>query len=352
MSRALRLDKGRLREWVAALQKSATVIAPVPLHGADVAFQPIKSADEITLEYDNPQDSPKRFLFPQSEDLLRYHRNGGYQVEPTYDEEKRVIFGIRCCDVSAIRFFDLTLGVEDLPDAYYARRRANTGLVAFACNAPCKECFCVCANTGPSLPSGGGYDIQLTDLGGAYLLVEVDTPKGEELVAAAPQLFSPASADDLAQRDALDQAAEKRFPRDPRLYFSASSRKVSVDAVEEELWRRMAQWCVTCGGCTNICPTCYCFNVTDAQMNGAGVRTRRWDSCQFPGLTREASGHNPRPEQLHRLRRRIFHKISYQYVARDGMQGCVGCGRCVRVCPGIRLGIPEVGEAIRRAEWK
>ncbi len=352
MSQALRLDKGRWREWLAALRRSAAVVAPVRLHDRDVAFERISSPDEVTLDFANTQDSPKRFLFPQVEPMLRYQRNGAYQVTPIYDEERRVLFGIRCCDVSAVRFFDLALGVQELPDTYYMLRRANTSLIALSCHEPCGECFCICANTGPFLPPGGGYDIQLTDLGGDHYLAEVDTERGEALVEAAPDLFVSASEDDVNRRRALEEASRKRFPSEPRLYFAASSRKVSLDTVEEDLWRRMAQWCVACGGCTHICPTCYCFNVTDEQRDGGGVRSRRWDSCQYAGLTREASGHNPRPEQLHRLKRRIFHKISYQYVARDGMQGCVGCGRCTRICPGIRLGIPEVGEAIRRAEWK
>ncbi|UCH34318.1 MAG: 4Fe-4S dicluster domain-containing protein [Armatimonadota bacterium] len=352
MSRALKLQKSRWPEWVAALQRTAAVIAPVRLHGEDVAFERITSPSEITLDFDNTADPPKRFLFPQVEPLLRYRRNGGYAVEPVYDEEPRVFFAIRCCDVSAVRFFDFTLGAQDLPDSYYTARRAGTALIALACHEPCQSCFCVCADTGPFLPPGGGYDIQLTDLGGEHYLAEVDTDKGEALVAAAAELFAPASDDDLAQRRALEEASEKRFPSEPRLYFAASSRKVSLDTAEAELWQRMARWCVACGGCTHICPTCYCFNVTDAQRNGDGLRSRRWDSCQYAGLTREASGHNPRPEQSDRVKRRVFHKISYQYVARDGMQGCVGCGRCTRICPGLRLGLPEVGEAIRRAEWK
>jgi len=359
MSRALRFEKSRWREWVEALQKAATVIAPVRLHGEDVAFERISSPDEVALDFGNTQDSPKRFLFPQVEPLLRYRRNGGCEVEPIYDEERRVLFAIRCCDVSAVRFFDLTLGVEDLPDTYYSVRRANTGLIALACTEPCDTSFCVCAGTGPFLPSGGGYDVQLTDLGDEHYLAEVDTDKGEAMVNAAAHLFTPAAEQDLARRRELAEKAETLLPQEPRLYFAAATRKVSLDTVDEDLWQRMAQWCIGCGGCTSICPTCYCFNVTDttvrstsAQLNGEGVRSRCWDSCQYPGLTREASGHNPRPERLHRLKRRVFHKMSYQYVARDGMQGCVGCGRCTRVCAGIRLGIPEVGEAVRRAEWK
>lgn len=351
MSRALRLEKGRWREWLAALQAQAEVIAPVRLHGDDVAFERIATPDEATLDYANTQDPPKRFLFPQVEPMLRYRRNGGYEVAPLYDQEKRVLFGMRCCDVSAVRFLDLTLAAQDLPDTYYATRRANTALVALACHQPRGECFCVCSNTGPFLPAGGGYDVQLTDLDD-YYLAEVDTPRGEELVQAAAGLFAPASDDDLARRRYLEVEADKQFPSEPRLYFAASSRKVSLDSVDDELWRQMGEWCVSCGGCTHVCPTCYCFNVTDAQVNGDGVRSRRWDSCQYAGLTREASGHNPRPERLHRVKRRLFHKISYQYVARDGMQGCVGCGRCTRVCPGIRLGLPEIGEGIRRAQWK
>jgi len=351
MSRALRLDKSRWREWLTALQSRAAVVAPVRLHGADVAFDRVTSPEQATLDFANTQDSPKRFFFPQVEPMLHYRRNGGYQVEPVYDREKRVIFGIRCCDVSAVRFFDLTLGVADLPDAYYTARRANAALIALACHVPCGDCFCICADTGPFLPAGGGYDVQLTDLGGDYYLAEVDTAAGEAVVGAAPGLFAPASEEDLARRQALEAKARRGFPSDPRLYFATSSRKVSLDSVAQDLWQRMAQWCVGCGGCTEICPTCYCFNVTDAQVNGDGVRSRRWDSCQHAGLTREASGHNPRPTQAERIKRRMFHKISYQYVARDGMQGCVGCGRCTRICPGIRLGLPEIGEGVRRAEW-
>ena len=59
-----------------------------------------------------------------------------------------------------------------------------------------------------------------------------------------------------------------------------------------------------------------------------------WDACLYEGFTREASGHNPRAAKAERLKRRFFHKMSYQYMEVMGRHGCVGCGRCVATCMG------------------
>jgi ferredoxin len=63
-----------------------------------------------------------------------------------------------------------------------------------------------------------------------------------------------------------------------------------------------------------------------------GRRVRTWDSCMFAEYTLHASGHNPRPSRTERLRNRLYHKFKFN---RDnfGAYSCVGCGRCISLCP-------------------
>ena len=61
-------------------------------------------------------------------------------------------------------------------------------------------------------------------------------------------------------------------------------------------------------------------------------RLRSWDNCMSSLFTREASGHNPRPEKLERVRNRFMHKLNF-FERRYGIPLCVGCGRCVEKCP-------------------
>jgi len=112
----------------------------------------------------------------------------------------------------------------------------------------------------------------------------------------------------------------------------------------------MSEWCLGCGGCNLICPTCYCFSIRDLGKDGTWVRCRMWDSCQYAAFTLEASGHNPRADRKQRMKRRFFHKASAQYYQRDCAVGCVGCGRCIKVCLGA-TNMPAVIGAIRKGKW-
>ena len=127
-------------------------------------------------------------------------------------------------------------------------------------------------------------------------------------------------------------------------------RRISTRRVDDALWDEMSEWCLECGGCNFICPTCYCFSVRDRGGDGTWTRCRTWDSCQYAAFTLEASGHNPRAQHGERMKRRFFHKVSAQYYVRDGMAGCVGCGRCIKVCLGA-TDMPAVVAAIRKRAW-
>lgn len=341
--RARTIPKGRIGEFIKLLAREGTLIAPVARSGETV-FSTVNGPEEISFDYLNSLLPPKRFLLPQTEPMLTYDANGRCEMTPVYDEEKRVIFGLRSCDVGAIAFLDhFFLG--DIPDIYYAKRRENTTIISITCQEPGENCFCICADCGPFIETG--FDIQLTDIGETYL-AEIGTERGAELVGKAGDLFAEASDGEIERRNELAAAAEKRF-KSTTTYFSAAIRRISTEIVPEELWQELGDRCLACGGCSYVCPTCSCFNVADLGSGGTGVRMRCWDSCALGGFTRMAGGHNPRKEKQDRRNRRFYHKLSYYYIQRQDKHGCVGCGRCITVCPG-EIDMPAVVKMIVKGE--
>ena len=195
------LPKERLARFLAAVAGDAELVAPVRLGPEDVAFQPVSSLDEIELHYVNSLIPPKRCVLPVHECLFRFSRDGdgGWNLDPALDEGKRVIFGIRSCDVTAINFLD-DFYAKEFEDIHYQTRRRNTTLISMGCGEPGEHCFCVCCEAGPFLESG--FDLQLTDLEGKYL-VEVGSDRGWEIVRGNQELFEAASEAQMQRRDEI-----------------------------------------------------------------------------------------------------------------------------------------------------
>jgi len=60
----------------------------------------------------------------------------------------------------------------------------------------------------------------------------------------------------------------------------------------------------------------------------------------YPEYTLQASGYNPRPERMNRMRNRAYHK--YNYCPKNyEVTACVGCGRCIDNCP-VNIDIIDV----------
>ena len=116
-----------------------------------------------------------------------------------------------------------------------------------------------------------------------------------------------------------------------------------------DFWTKMSSACLSCGVCTFVCPTCYCFDICDETTFGQGTRRRLWDACMFTDFTLEASGHNPRPQVYQRLRQKICHKYSYS-IRKYGVISCVGCGRCTRSCP-VNIDIFTFVDEAMKAKW-
>jgi sulfhydrogenase subunit beta (sulfur reductase) len=103
---------------------------------------------------------------------------------------------------------------------------------------------------------------------------------------------------------------------------------------QSQVWNDLGERCLSCGACSHVCPTCYCFDVQDDVDLGArsGRRLRVWDSCLFRTHALVAGGENFRATRDSRVKFRYYHK-QRGFVAEYGRPSCVGCGRCTVACP-------------------
>lgn len=324
----------------------SSVVAPRRTPAGDVFFGPVTSASEAALDYGNTLISPASLLFPAREELFRVRLDspGGPEILSEIAQPNQVIFGIRPCDVAAIAYLDRFFLEGPYRDSLYAARREGTSLVALACEKAAHEhCFCSCCEAGPVAKSG--YDVQLSPVGES-LLVEVGSEAGNQLIQAWADMLSPGAPDLTALRD--EAASELHTELQDRANMPAAIRRVTGDAVPEEVWDTIGERCMSCSSCSLVCPKCSCFHVVDeVEDDGTVVRVRRWDSCRLAGFTREASGFNPREAPSARAGRYSYHKLSYRYVEINGVHGCVGCGRCAIVCLGA-VDMPHVAQMLRR----
>ena len=113
--------------------------------------------------------------------------------------------------------------------------------------------------------------------------------------------------------------------------MSAESRFAA--SLHRPIWKEEGERCLSCGACSAVCPTCYCYDVVDeAGLDGSVARRREWDNCFFRDHALVAGGHNFRPDRASRLRFRFEHKY-LGFGELRGEASCVGCGRCTSACP-------------------
>ncbi len=339
------LKKNNVSDFFYSLQEQMQLIAPKQRFAGDVVFDLVNSPDEIVWEYGHDIYPPgKRYLFPHYEDMFSYRQGEQIAIDVAADVPRQAIVGIRSCDVTAVRFQERFFS-SPIVDPFYKTRSDNTVLFSLVCNEPPKkDCFCICCDAGPYLESG--FDVQLTDLGDRFLY-EIGSEKGLDVSEPREKYLEASTEQDIAERKRIELHADSLFQT--ASYIAKAIIYITSDEVPDEVWEELGSTCFRCAACTNLCPICTCYTVDDRpEPDGSFTRCRSWDSCQYAGFTREASGHNPRPTFGSRVKRRFYHKASFQYIMRDGRHGCVGCGRCVSSCL-TKLDLPSVVKRIRRA---
>ena len=315
------ISKQDIAKWLKSLADKYEVIAPITEDGV-TNFKAVDDFSAIDLDK-SPSTSGLREQFtPETEELFEYKLSGhDAELKPAETEQKeRLIFGARACDAAALKYVDAVYSNVEPVDTPYFDRRKRTTLVGLFCNNPSWSCFCTEVNNFLTKPIE--MDAYLTDIGDRYY-AEALTPKGEELLSE----FKPASEKDKQAAEEIRQKTLEKLPK-PANHAEACK---TYDW-DHSVFVKLAQKCLGCGACAYLCPTCHCFDMQDCAKGSKGSRFRCWDTCQFEKFTLMGAGHNPRPSKKERTRQRIFHKFKYSE-ERYGMLGCVGCGRCISVCP-------------------
>jgi len=323
------LKKDEIEKLYNELASEYNVYAPVKKKG-NISFEKIEKSEDIVLDYLNSKIPPKSVLFPQMEVLFEYTLDEkDVEITDRQDlDQKILILGIRPCDAYSFELFaNFFSSHGNWKDEIYLKKKENTTLIGMGCNTPRTTCFCTSVGGNPF--NKENMDVFLTDLGDKYL-VEGISDKGKEMVKNLSWLSDATDADVKKSSELAKQAEESITAT----IDSETIVKNLETNFEHPVWREISESCIGCGSCSYLCPTCTCFDVIDEtdKYNNRGRRIRIWDTCQSCLYSLETSGHNPRDTKIQRCRNRIMHKFSY-YPENYELLGCVGCGRCIAVCP-------------------
>lgn len=300
-------EKKRLNEFLEELKKNFQLIAPVK---RDITrFEIINDVKEINLEK-NPLIPVKQYFFKAEETLFHFN---SVEIKPLkLEKPKRIFFGLRKCDLNAIKHQDMVF-IEDAKDHYYRALRENSYLIGYHCNNACTE-YCFCG----SMELVDFYDLMFYD--GDNFLVKSGSEKGNFLIKKYKKYFK--ATNTKPNEEMLCDTDRLKKKDISNLYYHGD-------------WKKGVELCLSCTACTALCPTCYCFESYDevsTKDTKKGERKRKWSSCQLQEFSRVAGNHIFRKEREDRFKHRIYHQLDY-FKKKYSINLCVGCGRCIEGCP-------------------
>lgn len=312
----LKLNKKEAESIFKSLSINYRIIAPIEKKGSGrfsdtnlITYDKTSSLNDIVFSK-KTYFSAKSVLFPIRETLFEFEDT---KTEETKDELSPTIIFLRACDINAFSVMDnhfLKNGNNE--DTYYKRRRQLVKFFLIECEEPFSNCFCVSLGTNTTedysafvRKTQDGYEIKIKD---------------DELA----RYFNGSTKTDIEPRFV------KKDPHPIDLPF-----KINVSLFDNKLWKEYSIRCSACGRCNTSCPTCTCFTIQDMSFNDKktkSTRKRIWSSCQVKNFAILAGNHDFRVPKGDRMRYKVLHKID-DFKKRNGINMCVGCGRCDDVCP-------------------
>lgn len=303
--------------------------------GGKFVFGPLESADELRLDYDVTILPPKKYFLPIQETMMAFNLSKPFAVSRPENGSKKVIIGVHPYDIVAISQMD-TYYLDTPVDDAYLRRRNNTLIIGLHVVNVSEKAFFGDMGTGTV---DSGYDLMLTVLDDS-VIIAIGTDAGKALLETHAPWVRDANPDEIS---AGIETVEKTVSRARRnLLIAPDTWHDLLDKNQDsEVWKEKSDKCLGCGTCTLVCPTCFCYDVTDTVdlTLKTGKRLRTWDGCLLLNFTKVGSGEIFREDILDRYRHRYNRKGRY-LPDMLGFVACVGCGRCSTQC------IPDIADPV------
>ncbi|HKK20031.1 MAG TPA: 4Fe-4S dicluster domain-containing protein [candidate division Zixibacteria bacterium] len=305
------------------------------------------SGSKALFDFNVGGQSWKRYLFPPRQQINRMKRTKtGFEVDRAEAiSAKLAFFGVRPCELAAIKTQDKIFMQGEFVDPLYKRTRDQVLIAVINCTRAGGTCFCASMGTGPM--ASDGYDLALTEIYSKtshYFIASAGTEAGRKLLDCLPQVKATEEQLKTESLKLTETSAQMGRSLD-----TTDMKELLYRNVDNRRWDQVGRRCLTCANCTMVCPTCFCATVEDlTDLSGSTAeRVRRWDSC----FTMEYSyihGGSVRPSAKARYRQWMTHKLA-SWIDQFGTPGCVGCGRCITWCP-VGIDITEELRAIRETD--
>jgi ferredoxin len=321
------IEKKNFPSFIENLSKTMEVVGVREKVEGKYEFAPLESPSQLSLDYDVTLLSPKKYLLPSRETLLKFKTGKAVSCEPALESRPLAIVGVHPYDIKGIAQLD-RIFADANQDEHYRRKRQDTVIIGVDIKRPSPHAFCKSMN---SATVQEGFDLFLTDMGESYV-VAVGTKKGQGILEKHA-VSRAATKEEVGRRAEIQEKIPYLFSLNTVTTPYEQLPQLLTDHAESKLFAELAEKCFSCGSCNLVCPTCYCFDVQDdmALNLSEGERFRLWDGCLLDGFAKVATGENFREDRVERIRHRIFRKGKYIY-EKYGEHGCVGCGRCAAAC--------------------
>ncbi len=315
-----KLNISTFDEIIHDLCKEYNIYAPTREQGSGrfsdtdlISYGIIKSAQEIVTDVKS-NFSPKEIVFPINETLF-FFTEDEYR-EPKVLDKKILIF-LRPCDIHGFaRLDDIFLKNSDCEDFYYKRIREKISFALLECSGDFDNCFCTSMGCNSSDNYSLGFRIEENTV-----LIEKKDPAFDKYFQEHKNNSDYKLKQVTTNKESLEVPDLSETPIDV-LY-------------DNKLWEEYDSRCIACGRCNTTCITCSCHSTYDIFHDdncAVGERKRTWSSCHIDGFTKMAGDINFRENNGARMRYKVLHKIS-DFKKRNGVNMCVGCGRCDDNCP-------------------